>query len=247
MRLSPSARPEGSRPPRIGWLTERPFAHRGLHGKGVAENSRTAFRAAIEAGYGIELDVRLSRDGYAMVFHDAHLDRLAGTAGRCGAMTCDKLSALSLAGGADRIEPLSAILSVVAGRAPLLIELKTDDDRHIAAKLCLSVRHALEGYRGDAAVMSFDPGVDRWFAEHAPRLVRGLVIGRATRQASLRRHLSLRRARPHFLAHDVRALPSRRSRAARRAGLPVLAWTVRSAAEQAAAAEHADQVIFELH
>lgn len=232
---------------RIAWLTERPFAHRGLHGGLAAENSRSAFESAIAAGHGIELDARLSRDGYAMVFHDAELARMTGSGGRVDARTAAQLGALSLAGGYDSIETLPSILGLIAGRVPLLIEVKTDGDTHVAARLSLSVRHALEGYRGHAAVMSFDAAVCRWFAGHDARIVRGMVVSEEgeRRRAAIARHLSLRRARPHFLAYDIRSLPSRRVRAARRAGLPVLTWTVRSPDDRELAGSHADQIIFE--
>lgn len=251
MRSSPSALPDaGQLPavdPRHAWLIAKAFAHRGLHGANVAENSRTAFAAAIRDGHSIELDVRLSRDGFAVVYHDADLERLTGRAGKLADLTVAQLGALTLAGSRDRIEPLPSILAFIARRAPLLIELKTDDDAHVAARLCLSVRYALEGYRGQAAVMSFDPAVGTWFATHAPEVTRGLVVGTASRHPvrSLRAHLHLRRAAPHFLAHDVRAFPSRFAARARRRGLPVLAWTVRSPQDYARAQAHADQIIFE--
>lgn len=242
MPSSPSARPEPS------WLSERPFAHRGLHGGGVCENSRSAFLAAVAQDVGIELDVRLSRDGFAVVFHDAELGRLIGATGPVAGLTAAELGRLKLAGGDDRIESLAAVLTLVAGRVPLLIELKTDGDKRVAARLCLSVRHALEGYRGHAAVMSFDPAVGAWFARHAPRTVRGLVVGESIRprwKGYLRRLLTLRTAKPHFLACDIRSLPSRTARGARQGGLPVLAWTVRTEDEQAHADAHADEIIFE--
>lgn len=255
MRLSLFERPD----PRHGWLTGQAYAHRGLHGgglhgSGIPENSRAAFLHAIRAGYGIELDVRLSRDGFAMVFHDADLERLTGEAGALSGRSADALGRLRLGGTADTIERLHPLLRFVGGRVPVLIELKTDGEGRVAARLCMSVCHALEGYRGPAAVMSFDPRVPAWFRAHAPRLPRGLVIGHALasgrghrlRAVSLvHRLLSLGKARPHFIAHDVSALPSRLAARARRRGVPLLAWTVRSAQDQDRARTHADQIIFE--
>lgn len=244
MRSSPSD-PSSPAP---AWLTAQPYAHRGLHWAARPENGRGAFEAAIAGGLGIELDVRLSRDGFAVVFHDADLERLTGTPGALSARTLAELGRLSLNGTDERIEPLRSILSLIARRAPVLIELKTDDCPRIAARLCLSVRHALEGYRGPHAVMSFDPAVCGWFARHAPAIPRGLVVGapRPGLFARLRRHLSFRRARPHFLAHDVRALPSSLAARARARALPVLAWTVRTDTDGTIADAHADEIIFEL-
>lgn len=247
MRSSRFAPHKADPDPRFAWLTEQAFAHRGLHGGDVAENSRSAFAAALAAGHGIELDVRLSRDGFAVVFHDADLARMTGTPGPLSARTAAMLGEFALASTADRIEPLSAILRFAGRRSRILVELKTDDDPHVAARLSLSVRHAIEGHGGRVAVMSFDPAVCRWFADHAPHVARGLVVSERalSMRETLRRHLSYRRARPHFLAYDVRAFPSRIAARARGRGVPVLAWTVRTPADRAAAAAHADQIIFE--
>ena len=172
---------------------------------------------------------------------------MTGASGRLAARTAAELASLSLGNTADRVETLASILALVARRAPLLIELKTDGDARVATRLCLSVRHALEDYPGPAAVMSFDPRVPAWFAAHAPRLPRGLVVGAPERRPVryLRQLLSFGRARPHFLAHDVRALPNPFTARARRHGLPVLAWTVRSPEDRARAGAHADQIIYE--
>jgi glycerophosphoryl diester phosphodiesterase len=130
---------------------------------------------------------------------------------------------------------------------PLLIEIKTPG--RTAARHCLAVHRAVEGYRGPFAVMSFNPEVGRWFARHAPSIVRGLVVseeGKKGARGRLERHLALRRARPDFLAYDVRDLPSRFAAAQRARGLPLLTWTVRGRAAEAIAAAHADQPIYEV-
>lgn len=246
MRSSSFVRPDLSPRPVAPWLCDTPYAHRGLHGARTSENSRSAFAAACRAGIGIELDVRVSRDRFAVVFHDADLARLTGVTGPASERTVAELASLRLGGSNDRIETLGDILKFVAGRAPVLIELKTDGDAHVVARLSLSVRHALEGYRGRAAVMSFDPRVGRWFADHAPRIPRGLVVGEVgTLRRMLRLLVGLRVARPHFLACDLSALSSRIVRMARARAVPVLTWTVRTAEERAHAETMADQIIFE--
>lgn len=239
-------------PDRVAWLKGAAFAHRGLHGggaqgSGLVENSPAAFKAAIERGLGIECDVQRSGDGKAMVFHDWELDRLTGESGPVMYRTARQLGAVPLTGSADTIPTLRQLLDLVAGRVPLLIEVKLKRDHRIAA-LCLAVRRVLEGYRGPHAVMSFDPRVGRWFARHSPQTVRGLVVteeGARTFSGSLRRHLALWHARPDFLAYDVRDFPSKFAAAQRARGLPVTTWTVRSAESRAAAAEHADAPIAE--
>lgn len=251
MRSSPFAWADGliapaPAPKRVAFLTAAPFAHRGLHGASVPENSRAAFRAAIAAGHGIECDVQTSRDGEAFVFHDAELDRLTRESGPVGERTAAALAGIALMDTAEGLPRLSEVLALVAGRAAVLIELKVPSARVIP--LCLSVRRALEGYRGPAAVMSFNPDVAHWFASHAPRIVRGLVVteeGRRGVRGRLQRHIALWRAKPDFLAYDVRDLPSRFAAAARVRGVPVLTWTVRDGQSQAAAAAHADQIIYE--
>lgn len=239
-------------PDRGAWLKAGLFAHRGLHGgglhgNGLAENSPAAFSAAIERGFGIECDVQRSGDGQAMVFHDWELDRLTGESGALADRTAGALAAIPLKGSTDTIPSLRQVLDLVAGRVPLLIEVKSKRDQKIAA-LCMATRRALEGYRGAHAVMSFDPRVSRWFSLHSPRTVRGLVVteeGSRTLSGNLRRHLTLWHARPDFLAYDVRDFPSRFAATQRARGVPVTTWTVRSADLRAVAAIHADAPIAE--
>jgi glycerophosphoryl diester phosphodiesterase len=227
-------------------LIARPFAHRGLHGGGRIENSRAAFAAAIAAGSGIELDVQASADGDAMVFHDADLARLADARGALAAWSAAELGRFRLNGSNETIPTLSEILALIAGRAPLLIELKSPN-RSVAA-LCRSVAAALSGYRGAVGVMSFNPEVGRWFARHAPERLRGLVVTEQKKglRGFAERPLALWRSRADFLAYDIRDLPSRFAGARRASGMPVLTWTVRTLAERARAAEYASQIIYEV-
>src|SRR4051812_49060279 len=131
---------------RVAFLSGQPFAHRGLHGSGVIENSRAAFHAAIARGHGIECDVQVSRDGDAFVFHDDTLDRLTAETGRVALRPGIELDRIELAGTGERLPRLSEMLQLVAGRVPVLIEVKAQ--RGAIGPLCLSVRRALEGYRG---------------------------------------------------------------------------------------------------
>jgi glycerophosphoryl diester phosphodiesterase len=152
---------------RVAFLKARPFAHRGLHGGPVIENSLGAFAAAIDAGFGMECDVQASRDGVPFVFHDAHLDRLTAGTGPLAARTADQLDHVTLTGNGEALPRLDALLGLVAGRQPLLIEVKAPG--RSVARLCHGVRRALEGYRGPVAVMSFNPLVGAWFATAAHR------------------------------------------------------------------------------
>ena len=251
MRLSPFGLIDRALAPpphasRLEGLLGTPYAHRGLHGTGRIENSTAAFDAAIGAGHGIELDVQASREGEPIVIHDYNLARLTGLEGKVAERSAAELGAITLSGSGQSLATLAETLRLVRSRAPLLIEVKAPD-RHVG-RLCAGIRRALEGYRGPAAIMSFNPEIGRWFARHAPRIVRGLVVTEQDKRGPkgrIERHLALWRAKPDFLAYDIRDLPSRFAAAQRRRGLKVLTWTVRSEAERARAAVHADQIIYE--
>lgn len=234
-------------PRKVAWIGAQDFAHRGLHGSGVPENSPSAFAGALAGSWGIELDVRRSSDGQPVVFHDETLDRLTHETGEVVRRSAAQLGAITLSGSTDTIPTLRQVLAQVGGAVPMLIEVKSDRETRIAA-LCLAVRRVLEGYTGPHAVMSFDPRVSRWFWRHSPHTVRGLVVTEGEDRAlpgKLRRRMALWHARPDFLAYDVRDLPSSFAAAQRRRGLPVATWTVRDAEHRARAEAHADAAIFE--
>jgi glycerophosphoryl diester phosphodiesterase len=239
----------------LAWLTARPIAHRGLHdaAAGVIENTGAAFSAAIAAGYGIECDLQVSADGEAMVHHDDALGRLTEGSGDLAAMSAAALGKIRFRQGGGRILTLAELCDLVAGRAPLVIELKSrfDGDRRLALRSAA----VLAGYRGPAALMSFDPALVETLRAAAPSLTRGIVAQRRYEDwpglsPHLRRRLGwlihLPRTRPHFIAYAARDLPALPPLAARAGlGLHLLAWTVRSAEERARAAPYIDQIIFE--
>lgn len=255
MRLSPLSPLDSliAPPPderRVAFLARQPFAHRGLHGPGVVENSRAAFAAAIAAGHGIELDVQGGLEGEAFVFHDAGFERLTGETGRFAERPGAEIGRIRLKDSDETIPRLSEILALVGGRVPILIEVKAPGP--LVGVLCLAVRRALEGYRGEVAVMSFNPAVGRWYRRHATRIVRGLVVteqgeigGLARMKGRMARHVSLWQAQPDFLAYDVRDLPSRFAEAQRVRGLTLLTWTVRTDEQQDMADAHTDGAIHE--
>jgi glycerophosphoryl diester phosphodiesterase len=239
------------------WLTARPVAHRGLHDaqKGIIENTPSAFLAAIAGGYGIECDLQISADGEAMVHHDAALGRLTEGSARLDALPASELARVAFKATADHMITLGELCDLVAGRATLLIELKShyDDCRRLVTRAA----QVLAGYRGPAALMSFDPRVIATLRAIAPKLTRGMVAERYYRHpewdplpAAAKRSLAwfghALSTRPQFIAYSVRDLPAAIPLIARRLlGLPLLTWTVRSAADRASAARYADQMIFE--
>ena len=234
-------------PGKVAWIGQTHFAHRGLHGPGVPENSPAAFAAAIAQGLGIECDIQRSSDGQAMVFHDWELDRLTVESGPVARRSAEQLGLIALSAGTDTIPTLRQVLTQVSGRVPLLIEIKSRRNLRISA-LCLAVRRVLEGYQGAYGVMSFDPRVAKWFSKHSPNTPRGLVVTEEndkTYAGTLRRHLALWHARPDFLAYDIRDLPSDFAKAQRVRGLALASWTVRSPDLRERARLYADAPIAE--
>lgn len=237
------------------WLTKTPVAHRGLHdiAKGVPENSRLAFQKAIEAGYAIELDVRITSDQQVVVFHDADLQRLCGRQGLVERTPLAELKGFKLLGTEETVPSFRDVLDQVHGQVPLVVEIKKDKGE-AAGVLEASVARMLQHYPGPFAVQSFSPRTVKWFQKNAPQILRGQIstdLANMTKGLSWFTRLQLKRALmtgygdPDFLAYDVRDLPSEITAAARRRKLPILSWTVRSPAERARAAAHADNVIFE--
>lgn len=229
----------------------RPLAHRGLHDAraGRFENGVSAFRAAAEAGFGIELDVQLSRDGVAMVHHDATLDRLTDRTGPVREFTAEELSRVPLGGTGDRIETLSTVLDTIGERAPVLVEIKADGTGDIAS----AVAEAVEG-RGGVAVMSFDPRCVARLAELAPRVPRGLTTCAfdgpdAPRHPEARTRLAAiadyDAVGACFVSHDHADLAHPRLAELKARGAAILCWTIRSPEAEQAARRIADNITFE--
>lgn len=234
-------------PARVGWLREWTYAHRGLHGPGVPENSLAGFALAVGRGMGIECDIQRSRDGCAMLVHDWELERLTGVSGPLAAHSAEELAQIAFLDSEHKLARLDDLLPIVGGQVPILIEIKSRR-RYDVKHSCRAVAKALEGYAGKHAVMSFDPRVCAWFAKHSPQTVRGLVMredGHGMTQKAWQRHAALWAARPEFIAYHVAALPSPMVAALRRRGLPVLTWTVNSPATRVHGSAHADALIAE--
>ncbi len=236
------------------WLTARPVAHRGLHdaANGVIENTPSAFEAAIAGNYAIECDLQLSADGEAMVHHDDVLGRLTDGASRLDAMPAAELKRVAFTATKDRMLTLGELCTLVAGRATLVIELKSRFDGNV--RLPRRTAQILHGYKGPVAVMSFDPGQIAALRDLAPDLRRGLVGWRPdktrernfTTGAGAKFVLQALSSRLQFLAYRVSDLPSAVPGFARNVlGLPLLTWTVRTPEDRRRAAQHADQMIFE--
>jgi glycerophosphoryl diester phosphodiesterase len=234
------------------WLAARPIAHRGLHdaAAGVVENTSSAFRAAISGRYGIECDLQISADGEAMVYHDDALGRLTDGKGRIDTMTAAALKQVAFKASAERMLTLGELCDLVAGRAGLIIELKS----HFSGDLRLPRRavQVVANYAGPAALMSFDPDLMAAVRAAAPSIARGLIGMRRLPDAPAA-HVpasvytrQLLAARPQFLAYRVADLTTPPPLIARHLlRMPLLTWTVRTPGDRARAARFADQMIFE--
>lgn len=236
-----------------------PLAHRALHDvtDRRPENSRAAIRAAMAHGYGIEIDLQLSRDGRAMVFHDYDMKRLTGQPGPIRQRTADALAQVPLLGGDEGIPTFAEVLALVAGQVPLLVEIK---DQHgqmgeTDGTLERAATADLQGYSGDLALMSFNPHTVALMAELVPDRPRGIVtcdypkedwpLLRAEVRERLRAVPDYDRAGASFISHEVIDLANPRVAELKAQGAQILCWTVTSRAQERQARKIADNITFE--
>lgn len=238
-----------------------PLAHRAYHDRaaGRPENSIPAIRAAVDMGYGIEIDLQMSSDGQAMVFHDYDLARLTGETGAIQQRSAAQLGQIQLTGGdaGCTIPTLQQVLQQVKGQVPLLIEIK-DQDGALGAgigRLETATAKALTGYDGPIAVMSFNPNSVRVMAGLAPDVPRGLttcsfapkdwpLVPQGTRNR-LRDIPDFDSVKASFISHEAADLTRPRVTALAQQGVPILCWTIRSLTAEKAARRHADSITFE--
>jgi glycerophosphoryl diester phosphodiesterase len=239
------------------WLTARPVAHRGLHdeARGIVENMPAAARAAMAGNFSIELDIQLTADGEAMVHHDDELGRLAEGSGALRTKTAAELKQVTFKNTSERMMSLADLCALVAGRVPLVIEVKShfDGDRRLVRRMA----EVLSSYEGPAAGMSFDPDQVLALRELMPARPRGIVAERTytadewpgttpDQRAGMTYLRHAFRTRPHFVAYWVNELPALAPWIARNIfRCPLLTWTVRTPEQRARAARYADQMIFE--
>ena len=229
------------------------YAHRGYHSEDAEENSLTAFERAIERGYGIEIDVRFSKDGELMVFHDATLNRVCGIDKRVVDLTCDELKEIKLGKTEDTVPTFKEVLELVNGRVPLLIEIKQDVGEGDVAS---ATADALKEYKGEYLIQSFNPLAVATFKKKMPRVIRGILSDNYFRDKERRKPLYffLKNlllnflCRPDFVSFNHwEYKKSFTLRFVKRVFRPVLfAWTVRSADEEiSASANGFEGIIFE--
>lgn len=232
------------------YFRHKNYAHRGLHDikKGIPENSLAAFEAAVENGYGVELDVQLSKDGQVVVFHDVELERACGVPGGVADYDYEEIRKFRLFGTDQKIPLFSEVLAVLEkGPVDLVCEIKP---RFRIKELCSKTLALLRKFKGRFCVESFDPRITRWFKRKAPDIVRGLLA--QTRDAYdhipdfFKGFLSNCRlawyCKPDFIAYENKERPERVLRKCREKGTMLVAWTSRVPDVDQA---HNDAVIFE--
>lgn len=230
------------------WVVETPIAHRGLHDKKAPENSLAAFKNAIDKGYNIELDVQMLSDGTVVVFHDESLSRMTGNDGYLKFLTKEDLKMLTLKDSKECIPTLQEVLDFVDGRAPLFIEIKNTSK---VGELEQKVKDMLNNYKGEFAIISFNPRVLSYFKEHAPKMLRGQLAGSFKgeklgffKKFALRSMLITKKQDlANFIMYEAKALPCMYVRKFKR--LPLIAWTVKSQSEYLRVVKYSDNVTFE--
>ncbi|MBN9007481.1 MAG: glycerophosphodiester phosphodiesterase [Rhizobiales bacterium] len=239
------------------WLTARPIAHRGLHDKarGIVENMPGAIQAAVAANFSIEVDIQLTADGEAMVHHDDELGRLTEGSGALLTKTAAELRQVTFKNTTEKMMSLADLCALVAGRVPLVIEVKThfDGDRRLVTRMA----EVLSAYDGPAAGMSFDPDQVMALRDLLPSRPRGIVAQRHYTEAewpkttaAQRREMThlrhLPRTRPHFVSYRVNDLPAIAPWIAKNLfGCNLLSWTVRTPEQRARSEKYAEQMTFE--
>lgn len=235
-----------------------PLAHRALHDvtDGRPENSRAAIKAAILAGYGLEIDVQLSADAQAMVFHDAALDRLTPDTGAVRLRSADALRAVPLKGADETIPDLPEVLALVAGKVPLLIEIK-DQDGAMGPEIGAledAVAAAIAHYNGPLGVMSFNPHSVARMRDVSPSIPRGLVTSAydpaewplSTEICDRLRDIpDYDRVEASFISHEVTDLERPRVSELKAKGAGILCWTVTSPEQEVQARRVAQNITFE--
>lgn len=234
-----------SRLDKNSWILTTPAAHRGLHNSVIPENSMAAFKNAIEKGHPIETDVHMTTDGRLVCFHDDSLERMTGYKSDIRENDYKTLKSLRLKDSDERIPDFEEFLELAGGKVPLLIEIKKQKRKGIEPL----VKKALEGYKGEYAIQSFDPFVIINYKKIAPDVLRGqLACGYPPPEYSKITKYVLKHTpfnfigKPDFVNYDIRSLPTKKSNYS---GLPLICWTVRTVEEQKKAQELGINYVFE--
>ena len=229
------------------------YAHRGLHDNisDAPENTPAAFRKAVDAGYGIELDVQLTKDGQVVVVHDFDLKRICGVEGDVDSFTYEELQQFPVYDSEQRIPLFTDVLKLVDGKVPLIVELKYKNGQ---SRICEKTQEILNQYHGVYCVESFHPQVLVWYKQNYPAVCRGQLSmnfqredGERSASYYIARHLLTNfLTKPDFIAYDCRAMHAMSKNICRCLfGCPSVAWTVKCQAQLDACRDYYDYFIFE--
>lgn len=228
------------------FLIDKMFAHRGLWDKTTPENSLGAFQKAVDAGYGIELDVSPIEDGTPVVFHDSKMSRMTGKDKYIQNLSSEELKEVKLLNTDEKIPTLEEVLKLVKGKTPLLIEIKSQDKIGDLEKRVLEL---LKNYKGEYAIQSFNPYTLKWFLENEPRIWRGQLASyfkgvklNFFKKAILKRLKAKKLSQHNFVSYDIANLPNRWTK---KLDVPLLSWTIKKQEDYIKAIQHSDNVIFE--
>jgi glycerophosphoryl diester phosphodiesterase len=228
----------------------RLVAHRGLHNseQGVPENSLAAFQRAVDRGHAIELDVRITADNQIVVFHDETLDRMTGVPGVVDQWVLQDLKKLRLLGTEERIPTVDEMLELVAGKVPLLIEIKRDRGQELG-RLEPILMKKLEQYQGNFIIEAFDPEVLIWLRRNAPQYIRGQLGSFSKSEPKMSNYykylLFNPLTQPDFIAFNIRQIDHKLRLACKKRNVPLVGWTIRTQEDLKRARQLCDGIIYE--
>lgn len=232
------------------WLTDKPFAHRGLfNNTDVPENSKKAFSNAVEHGLGMEMDVQMTSDGVLVVFHDDNMKRMTGLDKDIRETPYDEIKDLTLLDTQEKIPLFEEFLALVAGKVPLIIEIKTHKN---VGGVEQKVVDALKSYKGNYCVESFNPFIVRWFYKNAPHILRGQLSCDhndsdipAWQKLMLKKLWLCKWNKSQFIAYDAKTIAQQKAVKKYSKSVPIICWTIKSQQQYDNLREHFDGVIFE--
>ena len=228
----------------------RPIAHRGLHNikNKIAENSIESFLLAIDKGYNIEIDIRMTADGEIVVVHDNDLERLLGIDKNVNAVTYSEIKDIKLLGSDSTIPKLSEVLAAIDGRTGILIEIKSAFPYKEYVDKIVDI---LKDYKGDYALQSFSPFIMNYIHKKGVTAPLGVLNGRMKGSLPPVVRLFIEyfffvSFRPHFIAYEISSFPHKAVDKLRNKGVKIISWTINSIDKLTKAREHSDNFIFEL-
>ena len=231
------------------WLVKQKIAHRGLHDEVSPENSLSAFKKAVEKGYAIETDVQMTADGILLAFHDEILDRMTDGKGLISQKNFNEICNYTLKNSEEKIPLLSEVLSLVGGKVPLLIEIKSHKNIKAEEE---KIKAMLEKYDGQYAFQSFNPFIVKWFKDNMPDVKSGVLssffkdVKLSVFQKIILKNLWLNKlAKPDFISYNVDDAANFKKLSKIKGTLPILFWTVRSTEQMRLVSEKCDNIIFE--